>query len=777
MTRVLASLALTCALAFALMLVLGSVADAQTRLRRPYNEAYRLNYGFDNNGAAAGCSDYDCGGACYNGHTGADFGTPLGTVLVAAQAGTVTATHNGCANYGGLGNTCGGRCGNYVQIRHADGSLTIYCHMQINSITVRTGQAVSCGQTIGRSASSGNSTGPHLHLGWRPGGGSSRDPFRGRCGASTSAWVEQRGYREPVGTSCSACTPQPETCNGRDDDCDGRVDENLTRSCMTACGSGSQSCSAGSWGSCSAPTPQPEVCNGRDDDCDGEVDEGDVCEVPLLNAQPSAYAPPTTTDVDGDGRADVCGRGFGGVWCHFARDGGWSEKTETRPAWSDPNGWTDPTNYATLRMGDLNGDGHADICARANAGITCHLGASDGFSGGGGTWLERLSNDQGGDHPNVYTTLRLADVNGDGRDDLCAREPDGFRCWLSDGERFGAPFEGPRWANDNGWGVARYYGTIRMGDVDGDGRADVCARAAAGIRCALAGAEGFGETFVGPEWSDASGWGAMQYWSTIRLADVNGDGRADLCGRDAEGLRCAFSSGAGFAEPVLVAPLSDASGWADLSNYGTLRVGDVDGDGAADLCLRANAGIRCYAWRDGTFEALEGPSWSDENGWSSPAHFHQIQLADVTGDGRVDLCARASAGWRCHPSMGDGFDTPMTLDEFTNAGGWNEPRYHTTLMVGGPRCLPREETCNGRDDDCDGEIDEGACMMSPPTQPEDAGTRADGGLLGDAGTDRPGVDHGMATGGCGCRAGDGGSRGALVAALGALATLRRRRAR
>ena len=60
-------------------------ADAQTRLRRPYNEAHRLNYGFDNNGSAAGCSDYTCAGACYNGQTGSDFGNPIGTVTNSAR--------------------------------------------------------------------------------------------------------------------------------------------------------------------------------------------------------------------------------------------------------------------------------------------------------------------------------------------------------------------------------------------------------------------------------------------------------------------------------------------------------------------------------------------------------------------------------------------------------------------------------------------------------------------------------------------------------------------
>src|SRR5690606_29309732 len=106
--------------------------------------------------------------------------------------GTVVARYNGCANTGYVGNPCGGRCGNYVQLQHSDGSRTIYCHMELNSLAVSNGQSVSCGQFLGRSASSGSSSGPHLHFGYRPSAsGSSREVFRGSCGRSSSLWVGQ----------------------------------------------------------------------------------------------------------------------------------------------------------------------------------------------------------------------------------------------------------------------------------------------------------------------------------------------------------------------------------------------------------------------------------------------------------------------------------------------------------------------------------------------------------------------------------------------------------
>lgn len=72
--------------------------------------------------------------------------------------------------------------GNIVQIRYWDGTVSYYGHM--NSIAVRVGQKVQPGQFVGQLGNTGQSTGPHLHLEIRPGGGAPINP---------EPWMAARG--------------------------------------------------------------------------------------------------------------------------------------------------------------------------------------------------------------------------------------------------------------------------------------------------------------------------------------------------------------------------------------------------------------------------------------------------------------------------------------------------------------------------------------------------------------------------------------------------------
>ncbi|QCQ99120.1 M23 family metallopeptidase [Brevundimonas sp. SGAir0440] len=95
-------------------------------------------------------------------HGGIDIAVPIGTPVVAPADGVV--------EFAGPR----GRGGNTVLIRHADGRVTGYAHL--DSINVKAGDRVSQGATFAASGNTGNSTGPHLHFSARDAQGRRIDP-------------------------------------------------------------------------------------------------------------------------------------------------------------------------------------------------------------------------------------------------------------------------------------------------------------------------------------------------------------------------------------------------------------------------------------------------------------------------------------------------------------------------------------------------------------------------------------------------------------------------
>jgi murein DD-endopeptidase MepM/ murein hydrolase activator NlpD len=82
-------------------------------------------------------------------HTGLDFRVKSGTPVVAAANGTVIASG------------WGGAYGYRIEVDHGNGYVTAYNHL--SKIEITDGK-VAAGQEIGKSGSSGNTTGPHLHF-------------------------------------------------------------------------------------------------------------------------------------------------------------------------------------------------------------------------------------------------------------------------------------------------------------------------------------------------------------------------------------------------------------------------------------------------------------------------------------------------------------------------------------------------------------------------------------------------------------------------------------
>jgi murein DD-endopeptidase MepM/ murein hydrolase activator NlpD len=97
-----------------------------------------------------------------HGYNGIDIAAPIGTPLLASAAGQVIVSKTGGWN---------GGYGNYVVIKHDNGTQTLYAHNSQNIVSV--GQWVVQGQVVAYMGSTGRSTGSHVHFEVR----GARNPF------------------------------------------------------------------------------------------------------------------------------------------------------------------------------------------------------------------------------------------------------------------------------------------------------------------------------------------------------------------------------------------------------------------------------------------------------------------------------------------------------------------------------------------------------------------------------------------------------------------------
>jgi Peptidase family M23 len=141
-----------------------------------------------------GVRDWNCGSQSYDGHTGIDSDVRsfreqrIGVPVFAAFDGIVLQTQRGFNDFSHGRLT--GPFDNHIILEHADGRHTVYGHLADKSIKLRRGDRVRAGQQIGLTASSGNSSGPHLHFTIRR-DGVPFEPFAGACRSGPSLFRSQ----------------------------------------------------------------------------------------------------------------------------------------------------------------------------------------------------------------------------------------------------------------------------------------------------------------------------------------------------------------------------------------------------------------------------------------------------------------------------------------------------------------------------------------------------------------------------------------------------------
>jgi len=373
-------------------------------------------------------------------------------------------------------------------------------------------------------------------------------------------------------------------------------------------------------------------------------------------------------DVNGDGRDDIAagapaeGVGantqHGRAYVFSGADGSLLLTLDT------PNPQVGGGFGNSVAVGDVNGDGKADIGVGTpgeSVGTNTQQGRTYVFSGANGSLLFTLDTSSPQASAGFGNSVAVGDANGDGKADIAVGAPgEGVGTNTQQGRTY--VFSGANGSllltldTPDPQAGAWFGASVAVGDVNGDGKADI----AVGVPAEGVGANTQqGRTYV---FSSANGslllsldtpnpQASAYFGNSVAVGDVNGDGKADITvGVPTEGVGANTQQGRAYvfsgANGSLLLTLDTTNPQASAYFGNSVAVGDVNGDGKADIAVGAPAegvGANTQQGRAYVFSGsgtASGASVSGGRGSSAPS---VAVLAGIAAGGALLLLA--VGGW------------------------------------------------------------------------------------------------------------------------------------
>jgi FG-GAP-like repeat len=364
------------------------------------------------------------------------------------------------------------------------------------------------------------------------------------------------------------------------------------------------------------------------------------------------------------------------------------------PELSNGLGWKQPMYYSTIQTADIDGDGQSEVLARWIDGLSIYRFEN-------GTLLRHsrilaLSDNAGFYEPSWYSTIHTAVLDRKlGQADVIAREHDGihvfrYNCKKHEWRELGShasvrPFA-DRDAGGTDWTKPKHYLTIQLADLTGDGVAELVGRGQNGMQVWRwnAAGESWAQASAGGELSDSDGFDQEPYYYSIQLVDVDHDGRAELIARAPAGVQTYKWSSAGWTMVSANGPFGDDAGFLTGKRYKSLRASaDATGQAwlyglAAGSAGAGSGAIQVHRW-DWDHWQLAQTLPLPGSGWDRESQFVTLMAADITGDAQPEFLARGPRG--LHAYTLSGHRLPVHSQSFTDAQGWNLAENYSTLQT------------------------------------------------------------------------------------------------
>ncbi|MBM4777202.1 MAG: hypothetical protein GQE15_05800 [Archangiaceae bacterium] len=413
-----------------------------------------------------------------------------------------------------------------------------------------------------------------------------------RCGMNCVG----EGVASACGSSCNACPAggalERATCAGT--------------TCATAC---IDTCSA----ACADKQRDPSNCGACGNACSGGACVEGQCRTACTNgvffagigeSLPHSFTTGLdqrfwAVDVTGDARLDVVAT---------AGTGRFTFQNQGNARFAAPTIADAGTTLLPLGVADFTLDGRSDLIAGDQRALWVVQQTPSGFQ----TPVILFTNGQNG-------IALAADFTGDGRADL-VRVPQignlNADLWVNQSADGGAPFSQTRNAAPN----LQLADLARAADFTNDSRADVVTAQAGQLRVFVtSGANAFTQVTPAP---------AVQNGVIgLAAAELTRDTNRDV----ATITSAAVFVWAGDGTGALAAPVLAANAGSTLA---AIEAGDLDGDGFTDLALGTGRGLEVlWSTGAGTFST---PEVFEVDGFTPASPASQLQLVDLTGDGRLD---------------------------------------------------------------------------------------------------------------------------------------------